>query len=138
MSEMPVESLRNRTFLQFFPPSVVLKTPRSLLGPKTCPSAPTYTMSGLVGWTRTREIWRVSLRPSDVQVLPASFVRHTPSPWETFPRIGFSPPPTYTMSGFDSLTAIEPMVPPKYLSVTGDQVIPASVVLKTPPPVVPK
>src|SRR6266853_1086820 len=41
------------------------------------------------------------------------------------------------MSGLDSLTPIAPMVPPKYLSVTGSQVLPPSVVLKTPPPVVP-
>src|SRR6266850_2070593 len=41
------------------------------------------------------------------------------------------------MSGFDSLTPIAPMVPPKYLSLAGSQVLPPSVVLKTPPPVVP-
>src|SRR6266511_204281 len=41
------------------------------------------------------------------------------------------------MSGFDSLTPIAPIVPPKYLSVAGIQVWPPSVVLKTPPPVVP-
>ena len=32
-----------------------------------------------------------------------------------------SPPPTYTTSGFEGATAIAPMVPPKYLSVTGAQ-----------------
>ena len=41
------------------------------------------------------------------------------------------------MFGFDSLTPIAPMVPPKYLSVTGNQFMPPSVLLKTPPPVVP-
>ena len=41
------------------------------------------------------------------------------------------------MSGLDGATAIAPMVPPKNLSVTGAQDIPPSVVLKTPPPVVP-
>ena len=51
--------------------------------------------------------------------------------------MGYSPVPTYTMSGFDSETPIAPMVPPKYLSVTGVHVSPPSVVLKTPPPVVP-
>ena len=95
-------------------------------------------MSGFVGFTRTLEICRVSARPSDVHVFPPSLVRQTPSPWDTFPRIGYSPAPTYTMSGFDSLMPIAPIVPPKYLSVTGAQVIPPSVVLKTPPPVVPK
>ncbi len=41
------------------------------------------------------------------------------------------------MSGFDSETPIAPMVPPKYLSVTGSHVLPPSVLLNTPPPVVP-
>src|SRR5437879_2906477 len=41
------------------------------------------------------------------------------------------------MSGFDSLTPNAPIVPPKYLSVTGSQVSPPSVLLQTPPPVVP-
>src|SRR5437762_519272 len=92
-------------------------------------------MSGLVGCTRTRAICCVSARPRNVQVLPPSVVFHTPSPWDTLPRIGNSPVPTYTMSGFDSETPIAPMVPPKYLSVTGSHVLPPSVLLKTPPPV---
>src|SRR5215212_729296 len=41
------------------------------------------------------------------------------------------------MSGLLSATPIAPIGPPKNLSVTGTQVIPASVVLRTPPPVVP-
>src|SRR5438067_9631990 len=41
------------------------------------------------------------------------------------------------MSGLDSETPIAPLVPPKYLSVTGSHVLPPSVLLKTPPPVVP-
>src|SRR5216110_877973 len=94
-------------------------------------------MSGLVGCTRTREICCVSASPTFVQVLPPSVVFQTPSPAATLPRIGYSPVPTYTTSGFDSLTPIAPIVPPKYLSVTGSQVAPPSVVLKTPPPVVP-
>ncbi len=51
--------------------------------------------------------------------------------------MGYSPVPTYTTSGFDSLTPNAPIVPPKYLSAAGSQVLPPSVVLKTPPPVVP-
>src|SRR5437867_12894759 len=94
-------------------------------------------MSGFVGWTRTREICCVSARPRKVHVLPPSVVLNTPSPRETLPRIAYSPVPTYTTSGFDSLTPIAPMVPPKYLSAAGSQVAPPSVVLKTPPPVVP-
>src|SRR6266487_3388298 len=91
-------------------------------------------MSGLVGCTRTRAICCVSARPRNVQVLPPSVVFQTPSPCDTLPRIGNSPVPTYTMSGFDSAT---PIAPPKYLSVTGSHVLPASVLLKPPPPVVP-
>src|SRR6266700_88044 len=94
-------------------------------------------ISGLVGWTRTRAICCVSARPSEVHVLPPSVVFQTPSPCETLPRIGNSPVPTYTMSGFDSETPIAPMEPPKYLSVTGSHVLPPSVLLNTPPPVVP-
>src|SRR5437899_9010843 len=51
--------------------------------------------------------------------------------------MGYSPVPTYTTAGFDSLTPNAPIVPPKYLSAAGSQVLPPSVVLKTPPPVVP-
>src|SRR6266571_8677739 len=94
-------------------------------------------MSGLVGCTRTREICCVAASPMEVQVLPPSVVFQTPSPCDTLPRIGYSPVPTYTMSGFASLTPIAPMVPPKYLSDLATQVLPPSVVLKTPPPVVP-
>src|SRR3954465_13290783 len=94
-------------------------------------------MSGLVGCTRTREICLVSANPRKVQVFPASLVRHTPSPCETLPRIGYSPPPTYTTSGADGAMAIAPIVPPKYLSVTGAQLWPALIDLKTPPPLVP-
>src|SRR6185503_10542227 len=72
-----------------------------------------------------------------VHVFPPSAVFHTPSPGAVLPRISVSPPPDHTMSGFDSLTCTAPIVPPKYLSVMGSQLTPASVVLKTPPPVVP-
>src|SRR6266581_4470160 len=111
--------------------------PRSALGPNAWPCAATYTMSGLVGCTRTRAICRVSARPTDVHVLPPSVVFQTPSPCDTLPRTAYSPVPTYPTSGLDSLTPIAPIVPPKYLSVTGSQVLPPSVVLNTPPPVVP-
>ena len=47
--------------------------------------------------------------------------------------------PTYTTLGSDSETAIAPTDPVlKSLSETGSHVTPASVVLKTPPPVPPK
>src|SRR5215212_3032904 len=79
----------------------------------------------------------VSLRPMDVQVLPPSVVFQTPSPCETLPRIGYSPPPTYTTSGAEGATSTAPSVPPKYLSVTGAHDWPALIDLNTPPPVVP-
>src|SRR5438094_9970264 len=94
-------------------------------------------MSGLVGWTRTRAICCVSASPSEVHVLPPSVVFQTPSPWDTLPRIGTSPVPTYTTSGLDSETPLAPTVPPKYLSGTGRQVLPRSVRLHQAPPVVP-
>src|SRR5437867_10758521 len=64
------------------------------VGPKAWPWAPTQTVSGFVGCTRTREIWWVSSSPTCVHVFPPSVVFHTPSPWETLPRIGYSPVPT--------------------------------------------
>jgi hypothetical protein len=73
----------------------------------------------------------------NVQVLPPSVDFHRPSPCETLPRIGYSPPPTYTTSGDEGATAIAPIVPPKYLSVTGAHDWPALTDLNTPPPVVP-
>src|SRR3954452_12773131 len=82
-------------------------------------------------------ICRVSPRPMKLHVLPPSVVFQTPSPCETLPRIGYSPPPTYTTSGADCATSTAPMVPAKYLFVSGAQVCAAFTDLKSPPPVVP-
>src|SRR5512142_1048354 len=84
-----------------------------------------------------RAICRLSPSPMKCQLFPPSVVFHTPSPCETLPRIGYSPPPTYTTSGDEGATAIAPIVPPKYLSVTGAHDWPPLTDLKTPPPVVP-
>src|ERR1041384_7872623 len=89
-------------------------------------------MSGLVGWTSTREICCVAASPRELQVLPPSVVLKTPSPCDTLPRIANSPVPTNTTSGFDALTPPPPIVPPKYLSLIGVQAWPPSVDLKTP------
>ena len=43
-SAAPVVSFTKSTFFQVFPPSVVLNTPRSALGPHVCPSAATKTV----------------------------------------------------------------------------------------------
>src|SRR5437016_13731107 len=90
-------------------------------------------MSGLVGCTRTREICCVSASPREVHVLPPSVGFQTPSPAATLPRLGYSPVPTYTMSGFHSEAPIAPMGAPKYLSATGVRVSPPFVALITPP-----
>src|SRR4051812_34153386 len=94
-------------------------------------------MSGFVGFTTMSAICLVSARPMNDHVFPPSVVFHTPSPCETLPRIGYSPPPTYTTSGAEGATAIAPIVPPKYLSLTGAHDWPALIDLNTPPPVVP-
>src|SRR6266704_1337564 len=103
----------------------------------TCQNA-AYSTSGLDGSIARSEAPVESfLNSTLVQVLPPSVVFQTPSPCDTLPRTAYSPVPTYPTSGLDSLTPIAPIVPPKYLSVTGSQVLPPSVVLNTPPPVVP-
>src|SRR6266516_1250949 len=79
-SVTPVESLRNSTLCHDLPPSVLLYTPRSAFGPNACPCAPTHTMSGFAGCTRTREICCVSARPTNCHFLPPSVVLNTPPP----------------------------------------------------------
>ncbi len=71
-SEAPVFSSTERIFDQVRPPSFDRKTPRSEFGPQAWPSAATYTRSGSVGCTRTREICRVSASPTFFHVAPAS------------------------------------------------------------------
>src|SRR5688572_5919842 len=78
-----------------------------------------------------------SRKPIMVQVRPPSVVFQRPSPCAVLPRMQVSPPPTQTMSGLRASTAMAPMVPPKKRSLMGVHVWPPSVVLKTPPPVVP-
>src|SRR5438046_1338751 len=101
-----------------------------------------HTRDGFAGETASPMLpssprGRPALRVSSGQWAPPSVVLNTPSPWETLPRIAYSPVPTYTTSGFDSLTPIAPIVPPKYLSLAASHVWPPSPDLKTPPPVVP-
>src|SRR5688572_12067555 len=79
----------------------------------------------------------VSFSPMEVQLRPPSRVTHTPSPCDVLPRMHVSPPPTHTMSGFLGSTVMAPIVPLKNRSVIGCQLMPPSIVLNTPPPVVP-
>src|SRR3954471_2121530 len=82
-------------------------------------------------------ICRVSPRPMKLHVFPPSVVFHTPSPCDTLPRSGYSPPPTYTTSGAAAAAPTAAMGPRKYVSVAGPQASPAFTDLNAPPPVVP-
>src|ERR1041385_1467053 len=72
MSTPPVLSSRYKTLRQVFPPSVVLKIPRSSLGPPYLPKEATNTTSGLRGSMRTLAIASEFSKPMCVQVFPAS------------------------------------------------------------------
>ncbi|PYQ68257.1 MAG: hypothetical protein DMF53_00510 [Acidobacteria bacterium] len=74
-STAPVLSSTNRTFSQLRPPSVLRNTPRSALGPKTCPWAATSTTSAFLGSIHRRPMWRLSASPRGSQVLPPSAER---------------------------------------------------------------
>ena len=81
----------------------------------------------------------VSSSPRCVQVLPASVDLYTPSPCWMLPRNSVSPVPMYTTSGLASHTCTAPIEAlPICPSVTGFQVVPASVVFQSPPPAAPK
>ena len=72
ISPTPVLLFENKTLLHVFPPSTVLKTPRSLCAPQGDPMAPTYTIFGLVGSIRIRWICRVFSNPIKSQLCPPS------------------------------------------------------------------
>src|SRR4051812_8685981 len=97
MSFTPVSALIYSAFVQVFPPSTVLNTPRSSLGPHKCPAAATYTMLGFVGWITILPMWCVSLRPMFCQVLPPSVDLCTPLPHDELCRLFDSPDPTQTV-----------------------------------------
>src|SRR5439155_26277807 len=86
-STAPVLLSRNSTFRQVWPPSVLLKSPRSSLGAPYLPNAATNTMSGFEGWMRIFEIACTSLNPKWVHVMPASEDLYTPSPGMMLPRM---------------------------------------------------
>src|SRR5215207_2721837 len=74
----------------------------------------TYSTSGFDGsnWKSIAPVESFANRML-LHVFPASVDIHTPSPWETLPRMHVSPPPTHTTSGFFGSTAIAPIVPLK-------------------------
>src|SRR5690242_2642263 len=96
----PVFSSTYNTFFHVRPPSVVLKSPRSGLGPRMLPCAATKTTSGFAASIAIRPMWRDSARPMRVHVFPASIDLNTPSPHRCG-GFSHSPVPTHTMSGFD-------------------------------------
>ena len=71
-SVAPVFSSTLRTWLQDRPPSVVLKTPRSGLGPKSRPLAATQATSASSGCAMMRAMDCVSRSPMWVKVSPPS------------------------------------------------------------------
>src|SRR5438046_4063181 len=80
-----------------------------------------------------------SANPTWVQDFPPSVLRYTPSPGMMLPRMQASPIPMKTTSGLLSLTATAPTEAVRICpSVTGDQVVPPSVVFHRPPPAAPK
>src|SRR5262245_525602 len=90
-------------------------------------------MSGLVGWTITRPMVPVSVRPMCVQVLPASVDLYIPVPGRLARKMLSSPVPTYTMFGFDGATATSPIDAVAWCSKIGFQAWPLSEDFQTPP-----
>src|SRR6184192_2141438 len=87
--------------VQCSPPSEDLKTPppappeTSCHGLRCACQKAAYSTAEFDGSSTRSEIPVESLRNSTLRhVLPPSVVFHTPSPWETLPRIGYSPVPT--------------------------------------------
>src|SRR5687768_4193049 len=86
----PVWLFTYKTRRQFFPPSVVLYTPRISFGPNRCPITAAHTTSGLRGCTSMRIICLPSFSPMFFQLRPPSSLRHMPpSPSLTLPRMVF-------------------------------------------------
>src|SRR5262245_35887484 len=108
-STQPVSASSASECRHVLPPSLVAKTPRSLLAPHSRPTAATYAVSGSVGWTTIRPMWCVAASPQCAHVLPPSPERKTPLPHDTLLRGLASPAPTHTTSGFDGATATAPI-----------------------------
>ena len=95
-------------------------------------------ISGFFGCTTILTICLASFKPIFFQVFPSSVDFHMPpKPSLTLPLMLFSPSPTYTIDSLVGAMAIAPIVPPKNPSEIFFQLLPASVVFQTPPPVAP-
>ena len=133
MSMAPVFSSTYSTRSQLAPPSVVLKTPRSSLGPKRCPTAAAYATSGSPGWSAILATWRVSAKPTSVHVRPPSVDLKTPHPYWELCRFCGSPVPAHTTFGFAWKTVTSPMDEHGWSSKRGVHDIPLFSVSHTPP-----
>src|SRR6266849_1082747 len=123
----------NLTSCHVVPPSVVLYSPRSGLAAQACPSAATYTMLGLVGWTTMRPMAPLRSRPLSFQVSPPSVDLKMPQPGEMVLRESSSPLPAHTCRVSLGAMANSPMEMQRWLSKTGRKEVPALVVFQTPP-----
>jgi hypothetical protein len=129
----PVFSSTYRTLCHVVPPSVVLNSPRSSLGPHRRPQAPTYTMLGSSAWIVIRPIWKLSRSPMFFHVFPPSVDLYTPSPHDTELRGFCSPVPTQTMFGSLGATATSPIDTVRSCSNWCSNVTPLFTVLRSPP-----
>src|SRR6185436_12170788 len=80
MSTERVLSSTYNVCFHVLPPSIVLYTPRSLLGEYKCPSTDTQAISAFVGCSTILPMCWLSGRPRNSQVLPLSLLLYTPMP----------------------------------------------------------
>src|SRR6185503_13717411 len=107
--------------------------PRSALAFHRFPTAATYATFGLLGCARTRPMLRVSVRPTCVQLAPASVERYTPPPHEELCRLFCSPVPAQMIRGSPATIARSPNVLSGNPSKIGAQNVPLFVVFQMPP-----
>src|SRR5258705_3668900 len=94
MSEQEVSRSTYSTRFQFLPPSVVLKTPRSSLGPHSRPRTQAYTTSGFFESMTIRATLSLFSSPMRVQCSPPSIDLYMPLPTDAL-LLGLpSPVPT--------------------------------------------
>src|ERR1035437_3210334 len=133
----PVSASPLITARQLFPPSVVLKRPRSPPGPKSGPVAATNTTSGFLGSMTILLMCFDSRRPTCANVFPPSVDLYSPSPHDVLCRLFDSPVPIHTTFGLDCCTATAPIESRPRSCRSGVNCAPLLVVFQTPPCAVP-
>src|SRR5579862_924908 len=121
------------TFRQVFPPSLVLKTPRSSLSFHRCPMAQAYTTLPSLGSIRILAICSESVSPTFFQFSPPSTDLYTPSPIDTLLRSQPSPLPTQTILELEGSMATVPVDCTSGRSKTGLNVVPPLMDFQMPP-----